>query len=689
MDKKIGKKQEEYLETAKKILPFLGQMQDKIISKNEELFPNEMQLLAGYGELLSGSLPLFGYAQHMDINELVNEISMGSISGERLVQLLDQLIKVTQFLIGKGGGKQKRCRCCGEKVYYWPLSDYYVQQGDKYHAKRHIWQMLNKKEYMCPCCNSSDRDRLIVSFLEWLELENATGEESVLHIAPAGSISHWIYENCPGITYHTTDLYMKGVTFQIDIQNMKGIQDESYDYIICSHVLEHVQDDRKAMRELHRILKKSGMVLFLVPVALDIEHIDEEWGLTEEENWQRFEQGDHCRIYAQQELVERLEESGFCVRQLGKDFFGEAAFKENSVEDSGILYVLTKTDDPLEKMLDDIRKKRTSELREQPLVSVIMPAYNHEEYVVEAIESVLNQTYKNVEFLVADDGSSDGTAEEILKYEDRIDQIHLFDVNTGAVEAFVTLVENAKGKYIAVMHSDDVWDLNKLDMQVKYMINHPEVEACFTGCKFIDSAGAKTEAPLFAVDNKSKEEWFLYVYEHGNTFGHPSLMIKRERYRELLNNNAVKMFRQLPDYWMWLQLLQKSEIHILEKDLTYFRTHEEGNKRNTSAAVPENFHRHMIEEGYIWYSVFKNMSEDFFVKVFESFLIKKENLTSELILCEKFFVLLRTKGEHRRHAAIFFLFDLYQIPGMDKILEEQYEFTNLDIYKITGERLYA
>ena len=61
---------------------------------------------------------------------------------------------------------------------------------------------------------------------------------------------------------------------------------------------------------------------------------------------------------------------------------------------------------------------------EEPLISVILPCYNHEKYVAKAIESVLDQSYHNYEFLVGDDGSPDGTAREILKYEDRIDQIH-------------------------------------------------------------------------------------------------------------------------------------------------------------------------------------------------------------------------------------------------------------------------
>ena len=692
MEKRIGKTQEEYLGTIQKMLPVLLQMQERMIRDNEEIGTDELQLITKYGELLAGTLKIFGYMEKADIISQVNEMNSACVSKSSLALLFEQLLEATQVLTRKGEKGQKRCSCCGQKVYYWPLSDYYAREAKKYHYREVVPQLLNEEEYTCPCCMASDRDRVMVSFLEWLELQNAAGEESLLQIAPAKPISHWIYGNCPGITYHTTDLYMQGVTFQTDIQDMKEVSDESYNYIICSHVLEHVQDDRKAMRELHRILKPDGMVLFLVPIALNIEHIDEEWGLTEAENWHRFGQGDHCRLYAQKEMVERLQESGFCVRQLGKEFFGEKVFWDDALEDGAILYVLTKTEEPLETMLGEIKRRRMSNAsgegqNVQPLVSVILPSYNHEKYVSEAIESVLNQTYKNIEFLVSDDGSSDGTAEEILKYEDRIDQIHLLDVNTGGNLATHILLDNARGQYIAMMHSDDVWDPEKLDMQVRYMVNHPECEACFTGCLFIDSAGVKSEAPLFVLDNMSSAEWFRYVFEHGNVFCHPSIMIKRERYIELVQDATAKMFRQLPDFWYWLQLLQKSEIHVIEKELTFFRIHEEGYNMNTSARTEENIIRNIVEDRYIWYHVFKKMSDDFFVKAFEPYLRKKDNLTSELIMCEKFFVLLSIQAKHRRHTALFYLFDIYQIPGIAQLLEEQYDFTLTDLYKLTGEQL--
>lgn len=135
---------------------------------------------------------------------------------------------------------------------------------------------------------------------------------------------------------------MKEVDYKVDIQNMPGIEDEKYDLFICSHVLEHVEDDKKALNELYRILKKDGVGIILVPIDLEQDTIDEEWGLPEEENWRRFGQGDHVRKYSKKGFVERLEEAGFHVSQLGQKYFGKKAFKENALNKEAVLYLLDK-----------------------------------------------------------------------------------------------------------------------------------------------------------------------------------------------------------------------------------------------------------------------------------------------------------------------------------------------------------
>lgn len=254
----------------------------------------------------------------------------------------------------------KKSFCCGSYVLYKPIQASYITMKKRYGVQSHIAETINQKEYLCPCCRANDRDRMIVAFMQGLGLDRNCRKESLLQFAPSEGLDYWIRSNCVTITYHTTDLYSKSVTFTSDIQNMVMVENEKYDYIICSHVLEHVEDDKKAMREIYRVLKNDGICMILVPIFLDLDKIDEEWGLSEAENWKRFGQGDHCRRYEKDGFIERLKETGFAVHCLGKSYFGEYVFRENALVDTSTLYVLTKSDCEIGELVLEKWKKHNS-----------------------------------------------------------------------------------------------------------------------------------------------------------------------------------------------------------------------------------------------------------------------------------------------------------------------------------------
>lgn len=106
---------------------------------------------------------------------------------------------------------------------------------------------------------------------------------------------------------------------------------------------------------------------------------------------------------------------------------------------------------------------------DKPLISVLMPAFNVEKYIAAAMDSILNQSYRNFEFIVLDDGSSDGTAQMIEGYTDpRLKKVMLSE-NKGLVCARNTLVEMAQGEYIAFLDSDDLADPRRLELQLQYL----------------------------------------------------------------------------------------------------------------------------------------------------------------------------------------------------------------------------
>lgn len=264
-------------------------------------------------------------------------------AGRRMGEMkgLKRIVRGVFYRADRLTKRYKVCCCCGQRVKYNRLPAYYREMERKYGCPRHVNETLSRREYKCPNCGANDRDRLMILMLEKLGVGEKDKQYKVLQFAPSPALDSYIkkYDN---ISYETTDLYMDGVTFQADIQDMSMVADDTYDLIICSHVLEHVKDDRRAMREIKRIMKPEGCCLFLVPISLDIEEIDEEWGLSEAENWRRFGQNDHCRRYSWKGLLERLSGEGLYVTQITRETLGGGIFKEQGLLKSSTLYLLKK-----------------------------------------------------------------------------------------------------------------------------------------------------------------------------------------------------------------------------------------------------------------------------------------------------------------------------------------------------------
>jgi len=125
---------------------------------------------------------------------------------------------------------------------------------------------------------------------------------------------------------------------------------------------------------------------------------------------------------------------------------------------------------------------------QQPKVSVIIASYNHVNYVKEAVTSVLEQDIDKMEVIVADDGSDDGTPDEIEKIQDS--RIKLIRLEENRKEHPRNLgLSIAEGEYIAFQNSDDKWMPGKLKKQINYLDKNPKAAACFTGVGIIDEFG--------------------------------------------------------------------------------------------------------------------------------------------------------------------------------------------------------
>jgi SAM-dependent methyltransferase len=180
--------------------------------------------------------------------------------------------------------------------------------GHDFDRFRNAW---NRPDALCWRCGAHERHRA-----QWLLFERRpellAGARSLLHFSPEWCLRRRL-SAIPGLRYVTTDLDpAQAADLRLDVTAL-DLPDDSFDAVICSPVLEHVPDDRAAMRELHRVTAPGGFTLVMVPLALDRAQTYEDPSITApDERLRAFLQHDHVRLYAP-DIADRLRAAGFAV----------------------------------------------------------------------------------------------------------------------------------------------------------------------------------------------------------------------------------------------------------------------------------------------------------------------------------------------------------------------------------------
>lgn len=178
------------------------------------------------------------------------------------------------------------------------------------------------------------------------------------------------------------------------------------------------------------------------------------------------------------------------------------------------------------RIQNNINNKRSSKTN-QPLVSVVMPVYNAGNFLVEAIKSILSQTYKNFEFIIVDDASTDNSWKILKQYARKNKKIKLFrnSENLGVSVTVKRAISESKGNFIARMDADDISFPDRLEKQIKYLLSHKTTVALGGQCLLIDKKGRVIGAKTFPT---KFEDIYKYIFQFVPV-QQPTLIISRKR----------------------------------------------------------------------------------------------------------------------------------------------------------------
>lgn len=216
----------------------------------------------------------------------------------------------------------------------------------------------------------------------------------------------------------------------------------------------------------------------------------------------------------------------------------------------------------------------------QPLVSVIIPAYNSEKYIVGAISSILAQTYKNLEIIIVDDGSTDSTArvvkDKINAKRYPLSAKYIHQKNGGPSAARNRGIRESKGEYIAFLDSDDIWLPEKIERQVNYCIDNSQCGLIYTGYDTCDENGIIVSK--FIKKEVSKKEILKNLYLKNVISTASTVMVRRECFDRVgYFDEALKVAE---DWDMWIRILNLYDFYYINESLARYTIRKESQSYN-------------------------------------------------------------------------------------------------------------
>lgn len=240
------------------------------------------------------------------------------------------------------------------------------------------------------------------------------------------------------------------------------------------------------------------------------------------------------------------------------------------------------------------------------MVTIIMPAYNCERFLREAVESVKAQTYKDWELFIIDDCSTDGArslAEKLARTDERITVLHN-EVNSGVSSTRNRGVQESDSEWIAFLDSDDMWEPNKLEKQFELFSSVPEAKLLFTGSGFMYEDGERMDYVLHVPEKINRRELLKQ-----NLVSCSSVLVRREL---LLKYPMPEKGMMHEDFTVWLKILsEEKHAYGIDEPLLIYRRYDGSKSGNKLKAAKMNWnaYRHVglnpLEGAYYmcWYMI--------------------------------------------------------------------------------------
>lgn len=228
-------------------------------------------------------------------------------------------------------------------------------------------------------------------------------------------------------------------------------------------------------------------------------------------------------------------------------------------------------------------------------ISVIIPAYNHEMYIGAAIKSILKQSFEDFELIIINDGSTDNTEKEILKFDDsRI--TYIYQKNQGAHNTLNKGIDLANGDYISILNSDDIYNHNRLERCIKFLENRKECSIVITeveGINSVDISVAKSKLPHTeawlrwydeALHFYENREFLICAFAHNILITTSNLFMRKQVFEEV---GKFRKLRYAHDWDMLLRFSQSCNVHLMRDVLLKYRIHESNtvHEENSEAKV--------------------------------------------------------------------------------------------------------